>query len=134
MKLSLTASQRGITERQRSAAQAYLRSHQPDVVVHGGCVGGDDELDQLAAELGIPREVFPSDRADKQVPRDVLQRRGVLIMHAPQPPLKRNPKIVRAGDALLACPRQKTEVRRSGTWTTIRHAQKQGKHFVILEP
>lgn len=136
MKVSYTATQRGITPVQSVNLRINLEELKPTCFIHGGCIGGDDEGDEIAAELGIPRFVFPSDIPGKRVPDEVLKARGgskVTIM-PPEPPLKRNPKIVRAGDYLIGCPKERKETIRSGTWTTIRAARKRGIPVLVLEP
>lgn len=133
MRVSVTASQAGITPKQYRDIEAYLLEHRPTVLTHGGCIGGDDTIDLLAAQLGIYRFVFPSTITAKRIPDEVLRSRGKVFIFAPMPPLERNPKIVLAGDILLACPRQ-SEVLRSGTWATVRQARKRHLPYKIFFP
>lgn len=126
MKLGVTASQVGMTERQRRMFRARVIELRPSALVHGGCVGGDDDADIIAAELGVPRFVFPSTRLDKRVSDEVLRGRtgsSVTIMPAKEP-LERNPDIVAAVARMIACPRQSRMITRSGTWTTVRLARR----------
>jgi hypothetical protein len=44
MKVTITATQRGLTPRQRRSAEARLEELRPEAIIHGGCLGGDDEL------------------------------------------------------------------------------------------
>lgn len=134
MILSFTGTQRGLDPSQLEAVAGVLASG-VELLVHGGCIGADDEADQLAAELGIDRLVFPSTRLDKRVADEVLRdRKGsrVTIREAMEP-LKRNRLIVKYGQKLVACPYEREEVVRSGTWATVRYAQRIGRGVVILK-
>lgn len=130
MKISFTGSQLGMTNNQRTYIRYELETRRPSAVIHGACIGADDEFDEIAYELGIPRIIFPSNHPtksalDKCIERCGERERGKLIVASePMPPLKRNPLIVRAGDQLIACPSQPNEVIRSGTWTTVRLGRK----------
>lgn len=124
-----TGSQEGWTERQRMVVDRRLRVLRdtcPSLeVAHGACIGADDQFDALAVELGLPRHVYPSTVIHKSALDRCLARGGVLlVMCEPMHPLKRNPLIVKASDRLLACPKEDQEVRRSGTWATIRAAER----------
>jgi hypothetical protein len=140
MKLSFTGSQLGMTARQKDSAHFYLLATEPTVVIHGGCIGADWEFDGIAANLGIPRIVFPSDSPTKSVPieRYRLEHQGRngsrIAFMTPMPALKRNPLIVDEGEQLLAAPAQPSMILRSGTWTTVRYAYRVKKHVEILRP
>jgi hypothetical protein len=49
-------------------------------------------------------------------------------------PLERNHDIVDQTDFMIAAPFTESEVLRSGTWSTIRYARKQGKEVYIFTP
>lgn len=133
--LSFTGTWRGMTASQQELLRELLLELRPTLFVHGACIGADDEADRIAVSLGIPREVYPSDREDKRVPDAVLLARSpALTLHAAVPPLARNPFIVRRGDTLAAAPRQPREITRSGTWTTVRLARKAGRPVYLLLP
>lgn len=97
---------------------------------HGDCIGADEEAHNAvrAYNLLIPITVHPptddSRRAFKQgdFARD------------PTPFLERNRHIVEASEILIACPATETETKRSGTWSTIRYAAKQGREIHIILP
>jgi hypothetical protein len=55
------------------------------------------------------------------------------VVHEPLPPLERNRVIVDSCDILLATP-EGPETLRSGTWSTIRYAQKVDREVVIFGP
>ncbi len=126
MKLGFTATQGGLTAWQKTMARTRMVKLKPVAVVHGGCIGGDDQIDEIAAELGIIRIIFPSTHPTKALPKDHFQRRvgSVVIWNEADEPLKRNVKIVKTVDMLIGCPQQPKETVRSGTWATIRQARK----------
>ena len=136
MKVSFTGTQEGMTAYQKLSLERFLKLHKPSALIHGGCIGADDQADEIAAFLGIDRFVFPSDKLEKRVPDNTLKSRmGSKVVIMPEkPPLARNPDIIRAGDLLVAAPRQREMVVRSGTWATVRHARKRGVKIEILEP
>jgi hypothetical protein len=49
-----------------------------------------------------------------------------------KPPFERNEDIADMCDILIAAPKAATEVLRSGTWATIRHARRIGRQVVLL--
>ncbi len=57
-----------------------------------------------------------------------------MVEEAPEEYLIRNANIVRATEYLIAMPAHHSEVRRSGTWATIRSARRQGKTTYIIDP
>jgi hypothetical protein len=46
MTLGFTGTQRGMTAHQQERVRALLRAYKPDLFIHGGCVGADDQADQ----------------------------------------------------------------------------------------
>jgi len=143
MRVALTATQQGINGRQWTTLYDVLRQLKPALFIHGACLGGDDQGDSMAADLGIPRIAFPSTIGKKRVPDDELKRRtGSLIMIMPaEQPLIRNIKMLKCakvieGSKLIACPRQRHEIIRSGTWTTVRHGRRilGTQNVIIISP
>ena len=105
----------------------YSDSH--DTFVHGDCVGADADADNIAYSMGYAIKMRPctlhSQRAYCQS--------GIIIAE-PMPPLERNKLIVRDSDVMFACPKELKEVKRSGTWATIRNSTKTGTKLVIIYP
>jgi hypothetical protein len=136
MIVGFTGTKHGMTESQKAGLRAHLERLNPQLFVHGACVGADDEADEIANELRIPRFVYPAKPGFRRVSDDKLHSRilsPVTIM-APSRPLIRNRIIAEACFVLIAAPRQKAEVIRSGTWHTIRRARSRGKIVEILYP
>lgn len=136
MIVGFTGTRNGMTLQQRRTLKQMLEGLAPRGLVHGACLGADDQADQLAADLGIPRLAFPSDMPNERVPTSVLLARGGsdVAVRDPQPPLERNRCVVHMSDLLVACPAQAREILRSGTWATVRHGRKLGRPVVVIEP
>lgn len=113
---------------------AYLIEKRPMIFSHGACVGADNEADLVAVNLGIYRIIYPATNAEKRVTDTTLKDRGPVLIHPAKPPLDRNKDIVRAGDLLIACPKEQKEIIRSGTWTTVRYARRIGRPFIVIDP
>ena len=95
---------------------------------HGDCEGADKEAHDMAVYLGVYVVVHP--------PENSLKRAWCSGNREEKPLhyLKRNTKIVKACDMLIATPKEQEEVLRSGTWATIRRARKQNKPYLIICP
>jgi hypothetical protein len=93
---------------------------------HGDCVGADALFDLCCSNLGIVRHAHPGPGKHRAFcPADVV--------HPTRLYMERNRDIVRAADLLIACPRG-PEVRRSGTWATVRHARFYGVPVTFIWP
>lgn len=110
------------------------------VLHHGDCVGADEEAHTIATAQGFDIEVHPPiDGRWRAYMADRLPD-AVLRVHTPTTYLFRNVEIVRAGAALLACPRQAPNqepppgARGEGTWWTIRKAVSERIPVVIVWP
>jgi hypothetical protein len=94
---------------------------------HGDCIGGDEQAAKIAKALGFwtighpptdpkLRAFFPSD--EERDPLPYLQRDRALVKEVPM---------------LVATPHG-PEIRRSGTWATIRYAREAGVPRLIIRP
>lgn len=123
--IGVTATRRGLTDQQRVAAFDVLvlrRELGAETVHHGACVGGDEQLVEMAYELGFHLVAHPSDMPAFVSDHALALSHEVLLA---KPPLDRNRDIVDAADhALLAHPHELVEVTRSGTWATVRYARR----------
>jgi hypothetical protein len=133
--VSFTGTRRGANHWQRVFVRQHLLHLRPSAVAHGACVGADDQLDEIAAELGIHRLVWPSTSVTR-VPDERLRARtgSSLTIMPPLPPLERDRLIVDAGEILIATPAQTFEMPRSGTWATVRYARRTGKRVILITP
>lgn len=132
--IGFTGTQRGMNgDQYMMLDQFLLQIDEPFIAYHGGCVGADEQFHKMVQSyLNCERvEVYPSNIPDKQA---LLTMRGWDTRHPQYPPLSRNRIIVACADVLLATPKESRMVIRSGTWTTVRLAQKTGKQMRIFLP
>jgi hypothetical protein len=106
---------------------------------HGDCVGADEEAHEVAVALGYRIHVHPP--ANEKYQADTVLNVPLMDrLDAPAPYMKRNQAIVDSCSILVACPQQDqvmlssglVSTQRSGTWSTIRKAQKVNKPRVIV--
>lgn len=135
VRIAFTGTQQGMTARQKSALAQFLRQAKRNYETiewhHGDCEGADAESHDIAEEI-LGRDAiwihpckFRSKRAFKRSPHILPEDKA----------LDRNVTMVRITDGLVAAPKERKEVLRSGTWMTIREARdRQKKPYFILEP
>lgn len=96
---------------------------------HGDCVGADAVAHLLADQIGykvvIHPPVDPKHRAFSEPWYEIRE---------PRLYLDRNRDIVSDSVKMLACPHQRNEVVRSGTWSTIRLARALERDLEIIWP
>lgn len=142
MRIGFTGSQKGMTEHQKSEVKRILASHEADVtqIHHGGCIGADAQFHEICFTFGrasfIPIVHPASDVSPSKVAK--LEPPDATYLPA-KPALVRNRVIVDSSDVIIATPGQGYEVVRSGTWATIRYAEKryakeQGKIMHVIYP
>ncbi len=131
MKLSFTGTRQGMNDRQKAQFRARLERGDVTELIHGDCVGADRDADDIAAELGIPRGIYPSDLPPT---RAHCAERGAVIMAPPGPPKARNILIAHRGDELFAASLHPVEQTRSGTWHCVRTARRFGRPVTIAWP
>ena len=139
MRIGFTGSQKGMTEHQKSEVKRILASHQTDIteIHHGGCIGADAQFHKICSALGFVPIVHP---ASNVRPSKVAKLEPPDATYLPaKPALVRNRDIVDSSDIMIATPGQGYEVLRSGTWATIRYAEKkyakeQGKIVHVIYP
>lgn len=125
--LGFTGTQRGMAPRQLKAVRQML--YNVDVLHLGDCVGADAQAHEEALRFEIKLVGHPPDDPRKRANLEYDE------TWEPKPYLARNADIVDSGvDGIIAAPRGWTEEVRSGTWTTIRLARKEGRHIWIVRP
>jgi len=127
-KVGFTGARQGMTEYQKNTVKNLLMAGQPTEFHHGDCVGADADAHVLAVRAGIKTVGHPPDISDNRAFC------GVNILRETKPYLDRNHDIVDETDLLIACPMRAEEVRRSGTWATVRYARKLGRMILIVYP
>lgn len=140
MKVGFTGTRKGMTNRQKKTLYLIMIDIEPIEFTHGGCYGADSEAHEIIHEIITPEEerihIYPGNQNQytiwkKYKRTDFLD---YITLHEIMPYLKRNKKIVDSSNILAAAPSSLKEETRSGTWTTIRYARKQGKPIIILDP
>lgn len=126
--LGFTGTQQGMTEDQKMAFEDILACG-AKVLHHGDCRGADAQAWRLARTHGFKTVCHPPNVPKKRaftMPNE--ETREEL------PYLVRNQRIVDESEILIATPKGFEEELRSGTWATIRYAQRRKKPVVIIWP
>lgn len=134
MKLGMTGSREGITNKGFVAFYKYLKNNIRNIeeVHHGDCEGADEEFHDIISAIKkknkIKRVIHPPsyDTLRAYCEGDELRPK--------KPYIERNHNIVDETDALIAFPPTQKEIMKSGSWTTIRYARKQKKSIYIIFP
>ena len=128
MIVGVTATRSNITEKQEKLFEERIIDLETTSFRHGDCVGGDARAHEIVQRMGIYVIVHPPLNSFKRAycnGDEILEEREYL---------ERNRDIVRLSDSMIAMPRSKEELTRSGTWYTIRFAKKLGKELFIIFP
>ena len=134
MKLGFTGTRNGLTVKQAEALYEVFKKYEPTEFRHGDCVGADGEAADLidilcngSCKIWMHPPTIPDHRAFKvNLPNTtILPEKDYL---------PRDYDIVDGSDRLIACPKGKKELVRSGTWTTVRYARKKKKQITIVYP
>lgn len=125
--VGVTGSRHGPSVAQAEWLEKQLESLRPSSLHHGDCVGVDAVAHETAARLGIATCAHP--------PIDLRYRAfcDADETRAPRAFLDRNHDIVDEVSVLLALPMQPEHLR-SGTWATVRYAQRHGVNVVVCMP
>lgn len=130
MKIGFTGTQIGMTAIQCGLFLSRSRELQPTEFHHGDCIGADYNAHNII------RYHFPLCRVVIHPP--IIERKRTFcsadFMHEPLDYLVRNKNIVNATDILIAAPKSHVESLRSGTWSTVRYANKIGKKVILIFP
>lgn len=134
MKIGFTGTQEGMSLRQKFLLYKHLcdlRLGETHEFHEGDCIGADaealHEVEKVKRVLTIITHSHPPSNPKK---RAFIE---TDIMHPPKPYIPRNHDIVDATDILIAAPKSDKEELRSGTWATIRYAEKLGRKVIKLK-
>jgi hypothetical protein len=140
MRVGFTGTRDGMTDAQRGAfteriscIPAFTEFH------HGACVGADEEAAEMLWEMWHNTDMDARTWVVVAHPANMRRCVSVAALRVSEktlgekPPLDRNRDIVDSTDVLFACPKGPEELR-SGTWSTVRYARKQGRPVVIFWP
>lgn len=135
MHVGFTGTQKGMTPAQilRLDSELFKIRHQhPNKDLwfhHGDCIGADEESHTIAIANGYLIHIHPPCKTDKQA-----HCKGYDKISEPYEYLTRNDHIVIVSSIIFATPAEAVEQKRSGTWYTIRRAQKDARKslYIIL--
>lgn len=123
--IGITATREGLTGPQITTIKrellGYYTIYCRDIYLHHGCcIGGDEQITVMAFTLGIKVCAHPpvNRKFFSQLAYDLSS-----CKNDDKPFLDRNQDIVNASNVLIGAPKEKYEVLRSGTWSTIRKAR-----------
>jgi hypothetical protein len=131
--VGFTGTRLGLSSKQRHALRTVLAELHNDGAIwfhHGDCIGADEEAHEVAMSLRYKVHVHP--------PSDFSHRAFCNMMNTsdqPAPYMVRNQAIVDACAILITSPQQwplNPRPMRSGTWSTVRKAEKKGIPRVII--
>lgn len=133
MRIGFTGTQKGMSLSQKKKFKTILEQLLSDNFFdvqfhHGDCVGADNEAHNIVDQY------LSADRIYIHPPTNDKKRAWCFSYHLlpVKSYLERNHDIVDTCDVLIATPKEQDEVLRSGTWATIRYAQKQNKKVIII--
>ena len=130
MKIGVTGTQEGWTERQRTVFTLATAELDVTEFHHGDCIGVDDQAaDVIRKRFGV--DVVHSHPPHQDVKRAFSKSATV---YKTKHYLARNQDIAEAVELLYVIPNTYKERRRSGTWATYRRACKVGTRMVIIFP
>jgi len=125
IKIGFTGTRHGMSLEQKKEFEKIIKSKKCEEFHHGMCVGSDEQAHQIVKEMKIKIVGHPPTFKKFMAACDCD------VNKKPYEYLKRNKNIVNDTNILVATPDCK-EKTRSGTWSTIRYARKQGKRIYII--
>jgi len=134
LSIGFTGTQKGMTTGQKftvyTILQAYAaQDHGTLIFRHGDCVGADAEAHALARMLGYYVIIHPPINQSKRACCP-----DAWYEHEPKEYLERNHDIVLASEVMIAAPGEREEQLRSGTWSTVRYAEKNWTNTLVVYP
>jgi hypothetical protein len=137
-KIGFTGTRFGMSEKQvKDIISVFLWAVEVRQIDHGMCVGADVAFHEIIRKIDPNRiiRIIGHPTSEKYVRKELL----ALDLECDEVreakhPLERNHDIVDQTDFMIAAPFTESEVLRSGTWSTIRYARKQGKEVYIFTP
>jgi len=134
MRLGFTGTREGMTKHQKKAFLEFIKSYNEPTYEfhHGDCIGSDLQAAKIVRETWgtgckiIAHPPLNSKHSANNMFSDIrLKEKNYLA---------RNHDIVDMSTWLVATPFEGIERLRSGTWATIRYAQKIGKTVFVITP
>jgi len=119
--LGFTGTQHGMTKPQTFKVMEFISQPMVREAHHGDCIGADFEFHQLCRFKCLYIVGHPPINESKRAFCDFNYE------WQPKEYLDRNHDIVDSSTFMIAAPGEMQEIKRSGTWATIRYTQKQIK-------
>lgn len=126
--VGFTGSRFGMTEAQRERVAEYLRDLKASWFHHGDCVGADAQAHDIARAVGLRIVSHPPNVDALRAFTEADDERK------PKAYLTRNRDIVNECEYLIAAPVTYKSLVRSGTWSTIRYAQRKQRRGIVVYP
>jgi hypothetical protein len=130
-RIGFTGTRNGMTPEQLLGFTNTVKAFDLKEFHHGDCIGSDAEAHYHILGL-FPHAKIIIHPPDKNGMRAFCK--PSTHIHTPLPFLRRNQEIVDETDVLIATPGEATEQVRSGTWSTVRYALKNGRFVLIVYP
>jgi hypothetical protein len=129
MKIGFTGSREGMSNKQKEQFVLLLQDMGMTEFHHGDCEGADAEAHDIV------REFFPDVRIVVHPPFKSSKRayKNGDEIREPDDYLPRDERIVNETMFLFGAPKSNIELKRSGTWYTIRYARRKDKQHTVLE-
>ena len=129
--VGFTGSRLGMTHKQIAEVTKRLEEYKPNYVRHGDCLGADAQFHDLCLIHVNWCNIIIHPPTNTKMRAYCM---GSYVTVEPKPYLVRNKHIVMGSHILIACPPTEVEEFRSGTWSTIRYAEKTGIEIIIIFP
>ena len=131
-RIGFTGTRKGLTQEQSKSLSTLFEIKDEIESFHfGDCVGADHDFYELVRPLFWTKSKFVGHIPENSELRVFLQYHEEW---RPRPYLDRNRDIVRCCTRLIACPGEKAEQPRSGTWSTIRYAVNIKRPVTLVYP
>lgn len=135
MRMGVTGSRVEPTRRQTLKLAAFINAYEPEELHHGVCVGADEMAHQLCVGMGVGIVLHPPLNTKLCFDPNRYDTDQILRVEEPAPYMKRNEEIVAMSRVVIGLPSGKeVDQPRSGTWATIRRADKVHKLVALIWP
>jgi len=129
-RIGFTGTRDGMSKEQRATLKTILTTLRPREVHHGDCIGADAEFHEICSKIdSISDIVIHPPKIDTA---RAFCKAGIIREEKDY--LDRDKDIVNETDMLIAAPKTLYEVKRSGTWFTIRYASMIYRPTIIITP
>lgn len=133
MNIGFTGSREGMTGRQKTFVWEMLLLLQEDSIFHGhhgDCIGSDAQFHEMMVQLGGEVTIHPPKKREFRAFCDS----GATNKWLEKDYLERDRDIVQCSDLLIATPKENIEIKRSGTWYTVRFAREKKIPTLVVYP